>query len=176
MARRRRNRKPRSRRRYYRRPRRRATTLVRVNPRRRYRRRRNPVLPTRLFQRGLAVAAGFLATPMLANMIPFTLPGGKLGEYAKKFIIVSVGSGILGRTLGRQYGNALFAGGVIHIGVDLLQTFVPAFGGGNGGVGYYFPPDDQLSLSYGTGTEGNGVLPAETFQSGGVSRLSSRFG
>jgi hypothetical protein len=122
-------------------------------------------------QKGLAVAAGFLAAPRIAAMIPFELPGGKLGSYVKEFLVVTIGSQVVKKTLGAKYANALFAGGVIHIGVDMLQTYVPTFGGG--GVGYYFPPDDQLALAAG----GMGTAPAlpEMFNSGSVERLSSRF-
>jgi len=125
--------------------------------------------------RGLAIAAGYLMAPQLSAMIPFELPGGKIGQYVKQFIVVSVGAQIANKALGRKYGNALLAGGVIQIGVDMLQTYVSPFGagaGGNGGVGYYFPPNDQLALTYGGTVPG---LPAETFQSGDVARLASRF-
>ncbi|MGH7259944.1 MAG: hypothetical protein ACREI9_04600 [Nitrospiraceae bacterium] len=138
--------------------------------RRRARARRNPLVPTGLLQKGLAVAAGFLAAPRIASLIPFELPGGKIGQYVKEFLVVSVGSQVVKKALGAKYGNALFAGGVIHIGVDMLQTYVPTFGGG---MGYYFPPNDQLALEAG----GMGTVPAlpEMFQTGSVERLSSRF-
>lgn len=139
--------------------------------RRRRRARRNPLVPTGLFRRGLAVAAGFIMAPRLTNMIPFELPGGRVGAYAKEFIVISIGSQLVGKALGRRYGNALFAGGVIHIAVDMLQSYVPAFGNG---MGYYFPPDAQLALGAGTdvGTFG---APPEMFQSGEVERYRSRF-
>lgn len=148
-------------------------------PRRRHHRRRhrrNPIVPTGLLQKGLAVAAGFLAAPRLTKLIPFEFPGGKVGEYVKEFLVIMLGSQLAKKALGAKWGNALFAGGVIHIGVDVLQTYVPAFGGG--GVGYYFPPNDQLELTYGVspGTGAAGMLPPETFSSGDVARLSSRFG
>lgn len=139
---------------------------------RRRRSRRNPIVPTGLLQRGLAVAAGFLAAPRLTNLIPWEFPGGKLGAYVKEFLVIAVGSQVAKRALGAKYGNALFAGGVIHIAVDMLQTYVPSFGGSSSGVGYYFPPDDQLALSYGAGA---GALAPDTFVSGDVARLSSRF-
>ncbi len=164
------------------RPRRRRTARRRRNPytlnflgarrpRRRRRARRNPIVPTGLLQRGLAVAAGFLAAPRIASMIPFDLPGGKIGQYVKEFLVITVGSQVVKRALGAKYANALFAGGVIHIGVDMLQTYVPTFGGG--GVGYYFQPDDQLALAAG----GMGTVPAlpDMFSNGSVERLSSRF-
>jgi len=131
------------------------------------------MIPTGLFRRGIAVAAGFILAPRITSMIPFELPGGKLGQYAKEFIVISIGSQVMTKAMGRRYGNALFAGGVIHIGVDMLQSFVPAFGGG---MGAYFPPDDQLSLAYGTDVVGGGLGPAaEMFPSGAVSRYHSRF-
>lgn len=128
-------RRPQSRRRY------------RSNPprRRRRRTRRNPLVPTSLLQRGLAIAAGFIAAPRLAAMIPIELPGGKLGSYIKEFLVVSVGSQLVSKALGRKYGQALFAGGVIHIGVDMLQSYVTPFGAGSG-VGYYWPPNSELDL------------------------------
>jgi len=106
-------------------PRRRRGYRVSANPihrqgRRRSRSRRNPLVPTSLLQRGLAIAAGFIAAPRLASMIPFELPGGKLGQYVKEFLVISVGSGLASKALGPKYGKALFAGGVIHIAVDML--------------------------------------------------------
>ena len=125
-----------------------------------------------MLQRGLAVAAGFLAAPRIAAMVPIEFPGGKLGEYVKEFLVITVGSQVVNKALGRKYGNALFAGGVIHIAVDMLQSYLTPFGAGAGaGVGLYLPPNDQLGLTY------NGAcLPgADVFAIGQVDRLSSRF-
>lgn len=137
---------------------------------------RNPLVPTNLLQRGLAIAAGFIAAPRLAALIPIELPGGKIGQYIKEFLVVSVGSQVIGKALGRKYGQALFAGGVIHIGVDMLQSYVTPFGSAvPNGVSYYMPPDSQL---LGCGNGGMGVplsLPPESFASGSVGRFSSRF-
>lgn len=108
-------------------------------------------------------------------MIPVELPGGKIGQYVKEFIVVSVGSQIVSKALGRKYGQALFAGGVIHIGVDMLQSYVTPFGGAGDGVGYYFPPNNQLAAVYGNGGMGVAALPAESFVSGDVGRFRSRF-
>ena len=85
--------------------------------------------------------------------------------------MISVGSQVVNKALGRKYGNALFAGGVIHIAVDMLQSYVTPFGGG---VGAYVPPNDQLALTYGGGTAAASLSP-ETFASGQVDRLASRF-
>jgi len=149
--------------------------LWRNPPRRRRRARRNPLVPTGLFRRGIAVAAGFILAPKITDMIPFQLPGGKIGQYAKEFIVISIGSQLVTKAMGRRYGNALFAGGLVHIGVDVLQSFVPAFSGG--GVGYYFPPNEELGAMYGgMGVANGGALPPpDVFQSGQVNRLSSRF-
>lgn len=108
-------------------------------------------------------------------MVPVELPGGRLGQYVKEFLVVSVGSQIVTKALGRKYGQALFAGGVIHIGVDMLQNYVTPFGAAGGeGVGYYWPPNSELSLMYG------GTAPAglpELGPGNGVAsgRLGSRF-
>lgn len=107
-------------------------------------------------------------------MIPVELPGGKIGQYVKEFLVVSVGSQVVSKALGRKYGQALFAGGVIHIAVDMLQSYVTPFGAATNGVSYYMPPDNQL-LACGNG--GMGVplsLPAETFAST-VERFRSRY-
>lgn len=126
-------------------------------------------------QRGLAIAAGFIAAPRLASLIPIELPGGKIGQYVKEFLVVSVGSQVVSKALGRKYGQALFAGGVIHIAVDMLQSYVTPFGAGApNGVSYYMPQDNQL-LTCGNG--GMGVplsLPPESFTST-VERYRSRF-
>lgn len=143
-------------------------------PRRRRRARRNPLVPTSLLQRGLAIAAGFIAAPRLASMIPVDLPGGKLGAYVKEFLVVSVGSQLVSKALGKKYGQALFAGGVIHIGVDMLQTYVTPFGGGTAGMGYYWPPDSDLAQLYG-GTAAVPGLPDTINGLSGAGRLSSRF-
>jgi len=145
---------------------------IRRQGRRRSRSRRNPLVPTTLLQRGLAIAAGFIAAPRLASMIPFELPGGKLGQYVKEFLVISVGSGLVSKALGPKYGKALFAGGVIHIGVDLLQTYVAPFGGG--GVGYYWPPNNELDAIYGTTAQAG--LPDVAGGNGlSVGRLAARF-
>jgi hypothetical protein len=104
-------------------------------------------------------------------MIPFELPGGKLGQYVKEFLVVSVGSGLVSKALGPKYGKALFAGGVIHIGVDMLQTYVTPFGGG--GVGYYWPPNSELNAMYGTTAQPG--LPDVAGNGGLTGRLAPRF-
>lgn len=104
-------------------------------------------------------------------MIPIELPGGKLGQYLKEFLVVSVGSGIVTKALGRKYGQALLAGGVIHIGVDMLQSYVTPFGGG--GVGMYWPPNSELDQLYGT-TAAPG-LPAGPGALTAGGRFASRF-
>jgi len=106
-------------------------------------------------------------------MIPFELPGGKLGQYVKEFLVVSVGSGLVSKALGPKYGKALFAGGVIHIGVDMLQTYVSPFGGGSG-VGYYWPPNSELGAMYGT-TAQAGLPDVAGANGSGLGRLASRF-
>jgi hypothetical protein len=141
------------------------------NPRRRRRARRNPLVPTSLLQRGLAIAAGFIAAPKLAGMIPVELPGGKIGQYVKEFLVVTVGSQLVSKALGKKYGQALFAGGVIHIGVDMLQTYVAPFGGGTG-VGYYWPPDSELGALYGGTTAAPGLPDSMGMTQG---RLAPRF-
>lgn len=106
-------------------------------------------------------------------MIPFELPGGKLGQYVKEFLVISVGSGLVSKALGPKYGKALFAGGVIHIGVDMLQTYVSPFGGGTAGMGYYWPPNTELDAMYGTTAQPG--LPDVAGGGGVVGRLTPRF-
>lgn len=173
-------RKKRRRRTTSRRPRRRRTYRRRRNPnpyvvtnrkrtrRRRYR--RNPILPTKMIQQAVAVAAGYIVAPRIADMIPFELPGGQLGRWVKQFAVISIGSTVVSKAMGKKYGNALFAGGLIHIGVDALQTYVPAFGGA--GLNAYFPPNDELRLMTGNGAAAP-YLPG--MDSGTVTRFQSRF-
>lgn len=145
-------------------------------PRRRRRRsRRNPLVPVSLLQRGLAIAAGFIAAPRIANLIPIELPGGKIGQYVKEFLVVSVASQLASKALGKKYGQALFAGGVIHMGVDMLQTYVAPFGGGTSGVGYYWPPNDELAALYSGTTAAPGLPDTMTGGLSAQGRLASRF-
>lgn len=130
-------------------------------------------MPTSLLQRGLAIAAGYIVAPRIASLIPFELPGGKIGQYVKEFLVVSLGSGLVSRALGPKYGKALFAGGVIHIGVDMLQTYVTPFGGGQG-VGYYWPPNSELAALYG-GTAPAGLPDVNGGNGLTAGRLASRF-
>ena len=131
----------------------------------------------------LMVGAGFLAAPMVANLIPWR-PQSQAGGYIKTALAVTVGSQLLGKALGRKYGNALFAGGMISIAVDVLKNYVPALGGGfpmpagNGGdgVGYYFPPDAELSALYGGNGSTMALAPGGAVGAGeSVGRFSPRF-
>lgn len=129
-----------------------------TNRRRRRTRRfsRNPLVKGKALEQILLVGAGFLAAPMVSNLIPFT-PSSKLGEYLKKAAAVTVGATIVNQILGKRYGNALLLGGMINVGVDVLREFVPAFGGG---VGAYFPPNSELeAMSAGNGMAATGLLP-----------------
>lgn len=125
--------------------------------------RRNPILPTNLFTQALTVGAGFLAAPMLGRLIPIETTT-KVGEYVKQGAAVAIGSAVATRTLGRKFGNALLAGGLIYIAVDALRSYVPAFGGT--GVGYYFPPEAELGAFAAAG--GDICLPGEMGAGGGL--------
>lgn len=153
------SRKKRTRRRYYRRPRRNPTTMiVRTSAtkkgRRRGRHRKNPLVPTGILGRALTLGAGFLAAPMVTKLVPWQ-PETKWGEYVKTGVVVGIGAQVAKAFLGRRYANALMAGGFLWIAVDALKTYVTPFGG-NAGVSYYYPPDDQLVASWGQ----SGLPPA----------------
>lgn len=125
-----------------------------------------------MLTQALTVGVGYLAAPLVANMIPVQTTS-KVAGYLKEGVAVTIGSALAGKVLGRKLGTALFTGGMIHIAVDALRTYIPAFGGNGAGVGYYFPPDDQLGLPQASEST---VLPAgDAFNSGEVSRFASRF-
>jgi len=131
--------------------------------------RRNPIFRGKAIEQMLLVGAGFLLTPMAANLIPFT-PTTAIGEYIKKAAAVTVGGTIVTQVFGKRYGNALLLGGMISVGVDILRDFVPAFGG----MGAYFPPNAEIEAmsSMGNGMAAPGVLP----EAAGVpSRWGSRY-
>ena len=118
----------------------------------------------------LLVGAGFLAAPMVTNLIPFT-PESRLGAYIKKAAAVTVGGTIVNQILGKRYGSAILLGGMISVGVDILRDFVPAFGGS--GVGAYFPPNSELAMmGSGNGMAASGMLPEP---SGIPNRWASRY-
>lgn len=156
------------------------------------RRRSNPVIPGGMIGQMLMVAAGYLATPILSNMVPWQ-PATLAGDYLKRAGTVVVGSQLLGKAVGKKFGNALFVGGMISIAVDVLRNYVPALGGNalapgvpaipagavpsDNGMGYYFPPDAELGALY--AGDGNGVaaIAAATGLSPGesVARFANRF-
>lgn len=121
------------------------------------------------------MGVGYLTAPILANMVPIQTVS-KLGQYLKEGLAVTVGSAVVSKLASRKLGTALFTGGMIHIAVDALRTYVPAFGGEGAGVGYYFPPDDALAMP-GIGNGNASCLPpGDAFaQSGAVARYESRF-
>lgn len=133
----------------------------------------------------LMVGAGYLAAPMLSGMIPWQ-PASMVGEYMKRAAVVVVGSQLLQKAVGRKYGNALFAGGMISIAVDVLRSYVPAFAGapmmgtggpetaGPEGMGYYFPPNAELAAMYG-GDNGSSALAMAMGTGESVGRFATRF-
>lgn len=133
--------------------------------------RRNPLIRGKAFEQILLVGAGFLAAPMVTNLIPFT-PTTGLGEYIKKAAAVTIGATVVTQIMGKRYGNALLLGGMISVGVDVLRDFVPAFGGT--GMGAYFPPNAEIEAmsSMGNGMAASNLLP-ET--SGVPGRWASRY-
>lgn len=150
--------------------RRRRNPFIYLSSRRRRRYRRNPVLGSGTLVQIASAGVGYLTAPLLANMIPVATTS-KVAQYIKEGAAVTVGSWLLGRFAGRKLGTAFLTGGVLHIAVDALQTYVPALGGS--GVGYYFPPDDVLGLP-GAG-ESTVLSPGDAFNNGSVARYESRF-
>lgn len=100
-------------------------------------------------QQALSLGAGYLATPIVSSMVPFRTTT-KLGEYAKTAIVATIGGQVVGKVMGKKYGNALMAGGWLWIAVDALSSqvtfFAPARPSANGeeGMGAYFPPFAEL--------------------------------
>lgn len=138
--------------------------------RRRSRRRRNPVLPTGIIGQAFWLGAGYVAAPIISRAVPFE-PASRIGQYVKQGLVVFIGSALVGRFVGRKFGNALLAGGMVNVAVQVLQDYVPAFGGG--GVGAYFPPDDTLGLAPGDAACPPGL---DVMTAGSVGRFNSRFG
>ena len=141
----------------------------------------------------MMVAGGYLATPILSNMIPWQ-PMTLAGDYLKRAGTVVVGSQLLGKVVGKKFGNALFVGGMISIAVDVLRNYVPALGGNamraglppiptgavpanDTGMGYYFPPDAELGALYAGDNNNVAAIAAATGLSPGesVARFANRF-
>ena len=153
--------------------------------RNRNRNRKNPVIPGGMIGQMLMVGAGYLVAPLLSNMIPWR-SATQAGEYLKRAGVVVVGSQVLGKVVGRKFGNALFVGGMISIAVDVLRNYVPALGGGAmaaapeaipnaDGMSYYFPPNAELAAMY-AGNNGESALASAPGLPGEyVGRFASRF-
>lgn len=162
-------------RRYYRKPRRRRSLFAMSQaPNRRMRRyrrrRRNPILPTGRLTQALTLGAGFLAAPMVSDLIPWK-PASKLGEWAKMGVVVALGSQIVRVAVGKKYADALMWGGLLRIGVDVLQSQIPFFGGG--GLSRYYPADEELIAQWGSGLPAPAEIRPPALAPGG--RLEPRF-
>ncbi len=98
-------------------------------------------------QQALTLGAGYLAAPIVSNMIPWQ-PETKLGQYAKTALIATLGGQLVNKFAGKKYGNALMAGGWLWIAVDALSSqvavFAPGQAAGEESLGGYFPPDRDL--------------------------------
>lgn len=142
----------------------------RTNRRRRRGYRRNPILPTKMLGQALWLGAGFLAAPMVSNLIPWQ-PASKFGQWAKTAVVTTLGAQLVNQVAGKKFGNALLAGGFLSIAVDLLRSGTTLFGGN--GVGFYYPDDNALIA----GWEGAGLPPAAEIPGSAVAsgRLTPRF-
>lgn len=128
------------------------------------------MLPTKMLGQALWLGAGFLAAPMVSNLIPWT-PASKLGQWAKTAIVVTLGAQLAKQVAGPKAGNALLAGGYLSIAVDLLRSGTTLFGGN--GVGYYYPEDNALISSWeGAGLPASAEIPGSALAAG---RLAPRF-
>lgn len=78
--------------------------------------------------------AGFLAPPMiegaLTRLVPAEWYASDLGRYAMKGGAVFAASWVARRFVGRAAGNWVTLGGMLYIGVSLLNDYVPQFMGG----------------------------------------------